>query len=796
MKISRQALDTLEFQQIRDMLAQECAWTQSKRIARAVRPTDRPRCLGRWGQEREEARELLEDESPPTGGLRDLRQLVRQADRGAVVEPEDLLHVAQAAETAQRLGGFLIRRRERFPTLSAWAELLEDISPLGREILQAVDEEGRVRDGASPRLRSIRRDLQTLSDRIRDRMEAMVRSSSERSYLQEPVITQRSGRYVVPVKREHRAKVRGLVHDQSGSGATLFVEPEAVVELNNTRRQRLAEEKAEVERILRDLASKVSEWGRALRKNQGYLARLDLCLARGSLSHRMKASSPILGAEDLVMKGARHPLLGPEAVPTTLELESTRRILVITGPNTGGKTVALKTAGLMVLMAQSGLGVPARKLEMPVFRQVFADIGDEQSLEQSLSTFSSHMRNIVPVTREADAQSLVLLDEIGAGTDPQEGTALAMAILEEINQRRSFAIATTHYSELKAFAYLHPGMENASMEFDLKTLSPTYRLIMGLPGRSNAFEIARRLGLPEPVLERASNLVSSEAARSEDLIVRMQDSLREYERLAEEARRDREEAEGLRRRWEEKERQQARQRREILEQARTEALDVVSEAKEETRQLIQRLRELEAASRSDQVRSQEWEAVRSRLTEMEQETRSRLESPASQRRVRRSPGGSYAPGQPVHVISLGQEGQVVTEPDESGTVMVQVGALKIRVGTDDLAEGSSEEAPSQRGVSGSARSGSLFQSKAQRLAPEISVRGLTVDEALEKLDKYLDDAVLAGLSRVVIIHGKGTGALRRAISGHLRRHRQVDRHHLGEPSEGGSGATIAYLSQD
>lgn len=799
MRVSQGALEALEYGFVRKLLSAECAWSMTKEVAQQLRPACRPRTLRRWQEECKEARELLGRESPPRGGLSDLRNLLSRAQRGRVLEPEELLTVARAAETARRLGTFLKRRRERYPTLGSWAELLEDLSLLESSITEAVDDEGRVRDSASPQLLAIRRELRRLSDRIQDRMEGFLRSAAERAYLQDAVITQRSGRYVVPVKREFRGKVKGLVHDQSGSGATLFIEPQEVVDLNNSRRQKVLEERAEVERILRLLTQQAVDSGRELASNQGYLTRLDLSLARGGLSLKMKASSPGLGASGIVLAEARHPVLGDKAIPLTLRLDLEKRILVITGPNTGGKTVSVKTVGLLVLMAQTGLDVPARQMETPMFSKLFVDVGDEQSLEQNLSTFSSHLKNIIPVTREADDRTLVLMDEIGAGTDPQEGTALAMAILEEIHLRGSFAIATTHYSQLKAFAYLHPGMENASMEFDPATLSPTYRLIMGLPGRSNAFDIARGLGLPQEVLDRAAGMLSSDSTRAEDLIQNMQESLRRWEQSNLEAKREKEKAQKLRQYWEEREAEQREARRSLLDQARTEALDVVSRAKEEARDLINRLRDMESRSGSGALEARDWEAIRTRLTDMEQEARDRVDRVGERRQVRGEAKESWQPGERAYVVSLDQEGQVLSSADEEGSVLVQVGALRVRVKPQDLIQPSDGRGSGVVGKTvtpGSIASGSgaLFQAKARGVSAEISIRGLTVDEALEKLDKYLDDAVLAGLSRVVIVHGKGTGALRQAVAVHLRAHRQVERFHLGEPGEGGSGVTVAYLS--
>ncbi len=794
MRVEERALEAIEFPRILKMLAEHTTWSPGRRLALLLRPSSRRRTVDRWRQETREARQLVDRESVPMGGLRDILSHVRRVERGGIILPEDLLDVASTAVASARLRAFLIKRRDRYPALSAWGDLISDLGALGRRIDQCIDEEGRVRDRASARLASVRKRLAILSDRVRDRMESFLRGDA-RTYLQEAVITQRGGRYVVPVKREYRGRVHGLVHDQSGSGATLFIEPQAVVELNNARREAESEEKEEVERILRELASEVAESARDLKSNQGYLTRVDLALARAKLGSRMGAVTPVRDDRSLVLEDARHPLLGEGAVPTSLSLLDGCRILVLTGPNTGGKTVTLKTVGLMAVMAQVGMDIPARKATMPLFEQVFVDIGDEQGLEQNLSTFSSHMKNIIPVTAGAGDRSLVLLDEVGAGTDPLEGTALAMAVLEELCQRGAFALASTHYSELKSFAYLHPGLINASMEFDPDTLAPTYRLVMGMPGRSNAFEIARRLGLPQEVLARAAGHLGRENRRSEDMISQMQDSLREMDDLKRMAERDREEARKLKDRWQKAHRDLDERRASYLDQAREEAMGVVSTAREEARELVDRLRQMRAREGTEAVHPRQWENVRSEIAGLERRIRDRAQVIPQEDESHHTTGRKWVSGDHAYVRGLRQECVVLGGADDHGQVMIQVGQVRMRVDESDLTEPSGQYVPPARTKTVSA-GGALGRAKATSMSHELHIRGLTVDEAVERVEKYLDDALLAGLERVRLIHGKGTGTLRRAVGEYLAGHPHVSGFETADPRDGGTGVTVVVFGPE
>ncbi len=794
MQISPRALQALEYGRVSALLAEHTTWSPGRRLALALSPSCRTRTVARWQLETAEAKALVGKESVPMGGLRDIRSTVSRAERGAVLAADELLEVASTAGGASRLRGFLLRRAEHYPALSGWADLMSDTAELAHGIQHAIDDEGVVRDRASSRLAALRKRLQILNDRVRERMEAMIRSAETRSLLQEPVVTLRGGRYVIPVRREHRARVPGLVHDQSGSGATLFIEPQVVVELNNARRQAESEEREEVRRILAELSGRVAGSARRLRENQGYMTRLDLALARGKLSWSMDAVAPELGSAGLELEEARHPLLGRDAVPITLSLSPTCRIVVVTGPNTGGKTVSLKTVGLMVVMAQAGMQLPVARAALPIFRRLFVDIGDEQGLEQSLSTFSSHLRNVVPVTREADASSLVLLDELGAGTDPLEGSALAMAVLEELLSRGAFALASTHYSELKSFAFLQEGLDNASMEFDPETLAPTFRLVMGMPGRSNAFEIAARLGMPPEVLVRAGEHMSREDTRSEDLISRMHQAHRQRQDMEKYAARDRAAAQELKSQWQQKLQRLEQQRAAQLELARQKAGELVEQAKRESALLVERLRELERQAQGGAVSAREWEQVRARLSELEREVRvpPPLES-AGQDALLRPHLGPWGPGDAVVVISLSQQGRVVSPPDEQEQMLVQVGSIRMRIPAADAAL-PPESAPSPpQPRSTVSRGGSLGRAKAAGVSSEVHVRGLVAEEALEVVDKYLDDALLAGLKRVRIVHGKGTGTLRRVVSQYLESHPQVTGFAAAEPRDGGLGATEVYL---
>lgn len=808
--VSEESLRVLEFDRVREMLAAQAQSEPGRVLCRSVTPTTRADVVARLHEETEAAAALLaRGRRPPFAGIFDVRGLVNRAGRGMVLHPEEILQVRSTLGASRRMREFLDEEPELPFVLSRLASGLVRRPELEEQIDRCIDEHGEVLDRASDELRRIRQRQREIQARVRQHLERLVHDSRLQDVLQESLVTVRNGRYVVPVRQERRAEVPGVVHDQSSSGSTLFVEPMAVVELNNRLRQLEAAEAEEVRRIMAALSHRIGQEQAGMEAAVEALARLDLVFARARLGFEQNGVTPVLNQEGRIrLIRARHPLLPGPVVPIDLWLGEGFHVLVITGPNTGGKTVALKTAGLLALMNQAGLPVPAAQAEFPVFRAVHADIGDEQSIEQSLSTFSSHMRRVIPVLEAAGPEDLVLLDEVGAGTDPDEGAALAEAILEHLRERGARVVATTHYSQLKAYAYLTQGVENASVEFDPESLRPTYRLQIGLPGRSNALEIAERLGAPQEVIARARQRRPSHARRTDELIIEMESSRRaaqEHESRTADARRQ---AEALRERYESLLRDLEEQRAAILSEARRQAESLLREARREADQALgelRRLRDQGTAEEARQARNRLLEALASVSDPQVGEERATPAGSGSRPASEEQPP-DLTPGMRVRVVGLGQEGVLLAAPDGGGEAEVQVGALRVRVGRDRLrplpavaspATPAAGRRPRPRRGAEAARSGSagsLGRSKAQSLATELDLRGLRVDEAWERVEKYLDDCLLAGLSRVRLIHGKGTGALREEVRRRLDEVPHVRRHLLAPPEEGGDGVTVVDLA--
>ncbi|NLC53690.1 MAG: endonuclease MutS2, partial [Firmicutes bacterium] len=756
-----------------------------KELALDLRPSCRIDEIKTRQAETTEARLLVQSgEKPPLGGIFDVRSALKKAGLGGVLSPEELAAVGDTCRAARLLKGFFSGEKgELAPTLTALAVGLSVFSDLEREIEQAIDpDEGRVKDNASPQLSRLRAQIRTYQNRVRDKLDALIHGSETRKYLQEALVTVRNGRYVIPVKQEYRQVLPGIVHDQSASGATLFVEPMAIVEINNQLRQVEAEEEKEVARILAVLSVLVGEVAAPALANLEILARLDLAFAKARYSQTLGGTEPVINDEGYIrLLYARHPLLEGNVVPIDLELGRSFHTLVITGPNTGGKTVSLKTAGLLTLMAQSGLHLPASSgSEVGVFTGVYCDIGDEQSIEQSLSTFSSHMTNIISILQEAkDENCLVLLDELGAGTDPAEGATLAIALLQEFHQRGVRTIATTHYGDLKIFAYNTPGVQNASVEFDPQTLAPTYRLLIGLPGRSNAFAVASRLGLDPAIIERARQLLSPGERRVEDLI----GEIMKERQLLEQERHD---ASALRLRVQRQEQELRAEltklkakREELMKAARAEARSLVRETRREMENLLRSLQETTDRSERSRLVNQGRAAMQKQLAELEEPL---LPSDAEYK-------GQLEVGMRVRLAGLGQEGEIIDL--NADNVLVQSGSVRLWVDRGKLTplvEQGEKPAPP-----GGIKMGALGQEKAKTISPELDLRGMTVEEALHVTDKYLDEALLAGLPWVRLIHGKGTGALRAAITDYLKKHPRVSKHRWGETNEGGMGVTVVEL---
>ncbi len=789
--MQEKSLKVLEFYKIRDMLVERAASGLGKARCAALVPVSDIREIERMQAETEEASTLVARTGvQPISAFDDVQAQVARAKVGGILSPKDLLLCARLMQTARSVRRTLVGEKDEAeetetPHLVGLARALYPMRRLEEEIFAAILSEEEIADSASPGLASVRRKIRSANERIRDKLNGYLHSSSMARYLQDAIITMRQGRYVLPVRAEYRSQVPGIVHDQSSSGATLFIEPMAIVEINNDLRGLMGEERAEIEKILQRFSEEISQEAGALLENQRILAELDFIFAKGALARQMRAVQPKINEAGYIdIKRGRHPLIDPEAVvPSDLWIGKDFTTLVVTGPNTGGKTVTLKTVGLFTLMMQAGLQVPAMLgTELAVFDDVFADIGDEQSIEQSLSTFSSHMVNIVRILQNVTPRSLALFDELGAGTDPTEGAALAMSILDKLLSYKTRTLATTHYSELKAYALTHPGVENASVEFNVETLRPTYRLSIGIPGKSNAFEISRKLGLSEEIIGAAKEWLSGEQIRFEDVIttaeMHRQTAERERE-LAEEAHNEtvrlRDQAEQERKKLEE-------QREKLLRKAREDARRILHSAQAEAEGII---RDLKKAAQEQNAKDREILEARRKL----QGDLDKLAEPMAKESAvsEGAPLKSVTLGQTVRIPSLGCTGSVLTLPDKNGEVQLQVGLMKMKQPLSALRTAAQSDAPKKE------KGRRAIKVAAPQVSLELDVRGQLPEEALDNVDKYLDDCMMAGVSEVSIVHGKGTGVLRSEISQHLRHHPHVAEFRLGRYGEGETGVTIVTL---
>ena len=782
--MKERTLRVLEFTKIREQLAGKALTEMGAERCRALVPSCDMAEIQLWQQETEEAAVVLQYiGGHPMMAFQDVRPFLALADKGATLSPKALLSIAELLRASRTARDALVTDRDNTPLLRQKAEGLCTLRHLEQDITDAILSEDEIADRASAELMNIRRHLRGATERIKEKLNQMVRNASFQKYLQDPIITVRNDRYVLPVKAEYRANVPGLVHDQSTSGATLFIEPMAAVEMGNELKQWELKERQEIERILAALSAEVAPYAGQLRETIDLLAELDFVFAKGLLAREMYAVTPKLNNEGRInIVRGRHPLIDREkVVPTNLWMGRDFTTLVITGPNTGGKTVTLKTVGLFTLMAQAGLQVPADiGTELAVFEQVFADIGDEQSIEQGLSTFSSHMVNIVSIMHEVTPHDLVLFDELGAGTDPTEGAALAQAILTRLLHIRVRTLATTHYSELKAFALSTKGVENASVEFDVETLRPTYRLSIGVPGKSNAFEISRKLGLPENLIDAAKELISGENIRFEDVIANA-----EYHRQVAEREREiaaqasaetirlRDEAEKLRKEMEEK-------RETTMRKAREDARRLMEQTRRESESIIADLKRMKKEMNSPDAQTN---AIRKRI---EQGVDS-LSEGLTKKVDNTLPPKTVKPGDRVEILTLGQQGTVLSAPDSKGEVQLQAGIMKFKAHLSQLRL-IREEQPKQKAT---VRANTGAMTRVVKM--ECDVRGMTLDEALNAVDQYLNEAVLAGMGEVSIIHGKGTGVLRSGIQQHLKRHMLVKSYRLGVYGEGEDGVTVVTL---
>ncbi len=791
--MNEKTLRVLEYGKIIQLLIDKAESSLGKAIAEKLIPSTDLAQVEYYQKETDEGASLLiKRGSPPLGGIHDILLEVKRAEIGSVLSPGGLLKVGDTLRAARRIKGFLGQdkgdRDSEYPIMHELANSLSTYKDIEDAIFNAIISEEEISDSASPLLRNIRKQILSKNDAIRNKLNSIISSSTNKKMLQDGIITIREDRFVVPVKQEYRGSFQGLIHDQSSSGATLFIEPMAVVQLNNELKELKLKEKAEIERILAELTEFVASASEGIRDNQKKLAQIDFIFAKAKLSLSMRGMKPDLNDKGYIrIKNGRHPLLNVDkVVPIDIYIGEDFSTLVVTGPNTGGKTVTLKTLGLFTLMTQSGLQIPVDYgTKMAVFKNVFADIGDEQSIEQSLSTFSSHMTNIVDILANVEDNSLVLFDELGAGTDPTEGAALAMAILDYLYNRDVRTVATTHYSELKIYALTTPGVKNASMEFDIETLSPTYKLLIGVPGKSNAFEISKRLGLNDFVIESARNLVSKENIEFEDVLATIEKDRRVSEQNREEAERLKEEIEKLKSELLQKKEKTDSMRDEIIREAKREARKILREAKEESENIISEIREISIEIEKEKSK---------KLQEAKDKLKNKIETIegdiAENIIVKKNtkPPKNLKPGEKIILLGLNQEGIVINGPDEAGNVMIQAGIMKINVHISTLARSNKDEKTMEKTAVKS-----IVKTKSSFIKNELDLRGKNLEEAMLDVDKYLDDVYIAGLKTVYIIHGKGTGILREGINQLLKGHRHVKSHRLGNYGEGGTGVTVVEV---
>ncbi|WP_374965681.1 endonuclease MutS2 [Lysinibacillus sp. RS5] len=786
--IAERALKTLEYDKVRQQVATFCTSSIGKSaIDELVPQTDYEKVV-QLLEEMDEGLSILRVKgNVPMGGIFDVRPAARRAQIGGMLSAIELMEVSSTIRASRILRNFIedIESEEviEIPHFIAKKDSMPVLTGLQHEINNCIDDNGSVLDSASQTLRSIRQSLRAEEAKVRSKLESLTRGSNASKMLSDTLVTIRNDRFVIPVKQEYRHHYGGIVHDQSSSGQTLFIEPDSVVQANNEIHRLKMKEQAEVERILLALSAMVEEVAPDLFNLVKVLGEIDVILAKGKYGQANKCTMPKMNNDGYIrLVRARHPLLPIEtAVANDIEFGKDITAVVITGPNTGGKTVTLKTVGLCTLMAQAGLPVPALDgSELAVFKQLFADIGDEQSIEQSLSTFSSHMVNIVDILQKFDHESLVLFDELGAGTDPQEGAALAISILDEVHGRGARVMATTHYPELKAYGYNRPGVANASVEFDIETLSPTYRLLIGVPGRSNAFEISSRLGLPESIIDRAKSFTGTDRHEVESMIASLEATRRQSEDDAERSRELLMESEDLRKELQEKVLAYEERKEALDKKAKEKARKIVDEAKKEAESIIADLRAMR--KNADQVvKEHELIEARKRLEEATPLENNKVLKKAAQVKARAQ---NLVVGDEVKVLSYGQRGTLLEKVSNSEWV-VQMGILKMKISDSDLEYIKPEKEPVQR-ITG-------VKNRNSQVKLELDLRGERFEDAIIRTEKYIDDALLANYGRVSIIHGVGTGALRQGIQTYLKKHKRVKSFRFGEAGEGGFGVTVVEL---
>ncbi len=791
--MNSKVLRVLEYHKIIDRLKEKASSEPGRQLAAALVPmTDLEEIRTAQTQTADALGRLFAKGSTSFGSNKDLGMSLKSLEVGSVLSIAELLRIASFLENVNRIKAYGRRDRDDIPgdSLDIYFDSLEPLTPLANEINRCILSEEEIADDASPALKHIRRSMAITNDRIHSQLSSMI-NGSLRTYLQDAVVTMRDNRYCIPVKSEYKGQVPGMVHDQSSTGSTFFIEPAAVVNLNNELKELSVKEQEEIEAVLASLSAQAAAYTDALALNQKSMTMLDFIFAKASLAMEQNATMPLFNTEHQIrIRKGRHPLIDKKTVvPVDILLGIDFDLLIITGPNTGGKTVALKTAGLLTLMGQAGLHIPALdRSELSIFHEVYADIGDEQSIEQSLSTFSSHMTSIVSILQEADTDSLCLFDELGAGTDPTEGAALAISVLDHLHGRGIRTMATTHYSELKVYALSTPFVENACCEFNVETLRPTYRLLIGIPGKSNAFAISSRLGLPDHIIEDAKRHITQDKESFEDLLANLENSRLTIEKEQAEIESYKREVQALKERLQSKQEKIDQSRDRIIREANEEAREILQNAKELADETIRTFQKAGAAtSIKDLEKSRR--KVHDKISEKNEKLALKNDNPAH----KALKPNQIRLGDSVKVVSMGLKGSVSSLPDKNGRLFVQCGIIRSQVSLSDLVLLEEETVKTEKMQRSS--SGKLKMSKSYSVSTEINLLGKTVDEALSELDKYLDDAYLAHLPSVRIVHGKGTGALRKAVQGYLRKNRVIKSFRPGEFGEGDAGVTIAEFKE-
>lgn len=793
--MNQKAYKALEYYKIIDMLTDKASSFMGKELCRKLTPsTDLEEIRHMQTQTKDALTRLFQKGNISFGSVKDVRGSLKRLEIGSALGITELLSICSLLENVNRVKAYSRNdRSDSLPdSLDGMFSALEPLTPLSAEIRRCILSEDEISDDASSALRQIRRSMKVANDKIHTQLSSLV-SGSARNYLQDAVITMRNGRYCIPVKSEYKGQVPGMVHDQSSTGSTLFIEPMAIVKLNNDIRELELKEQKEIEIILADLSEQTAVHSELIKTDLEIMVQLDFIFARASLAMDMNGNEPLFNDKGRInLKKARHPLIDKKkAVPIDIRLGDDFDLLVITGPNTGGKTVSLKTVGLLTMMGQSGLHIPALdRSELALFHEVYADIGDEQSIEQSLSTFSSHMTNVVSFLKNADTHSLVLFDELGAGTDPTEGAALAISILSHLHERGIRTMATTHYSELKVYALSTPGVENGCCEFDVETLRPTYRLLIGVPGKSNAFAISSKLGLPDYIIERAKEQISEQDESFEDVLTSLENSRITIENERAEIEQYKKEIEALKEKLESKQEKLDERKERILRQANEEAHAILRETKEYADQTMKMFHKFQ----KDHVDTASMEKERQKLRQRMNKAESGMAQNAAVKKPKKELSAKdLSLGESVKVLSMNLNGTVSSRPDSKGYLFVQMGIIRSKVHISDLEL--VDEAEITTPTLQRTGAGKIRMSKSASVSTEINLLGKTVDEAIAELDKYLDDAYIAHLKSVRVVHGKGTGALRKGVHNYLKRQKHVASFRLGEFGEGDAGVTIVEFKK-